>query len=160
MKKPQLAGKLLRANTNNSNNNSPLYNTLAFAHYLCSLEQIVTQYLPPPFKDHFQVSSYEYGKLVILCDSASWSSKLRFHSKHLISKLHNHREFSELEEVSTLTNLRAITRTAKRRLPRAKKISRENSRLLIETAHFEEDKKLSGALERLAKHACISEEQE
>jgi len=156
MKKPQLAGKLLRANTNNS----PLHNTLAFARYLCSLEQIVTQYLPPPFKGHCQASSYEYGKLVILCDSASWSSKLRFHSKHLISKLHNHREFSELEEITTLTNLRAITRTVKRRLPRAKKISRENSRLLMETAHFEEDKKLSGALERLAKHASISEEQE
>lgn len=156
MKKPQLAGKLLRANTNNS----PLYNTLAFAHYLCSLEQIVTQYLPPAFTGHCQISSYEYGKLVIRCDSASWSSKLRFHSKHLISKLHNHREFSELEEVSTLTNLRAITKTAKRHLPKAKKISRENSQLLLETAHFEEDKNLSGALERLAKHASISEEKE
>jgi hypothetical protein len=156
MKKPQLAGKLLRANTNNS----PLYNTLAFAHYLCALEQIVTQYLPPSFKHHCQVSSYEYGKLVILCDSASWSSKLRFHTKHLISKLHNHREFSELKEISTLTNLRAITRTAKRRLPKAKKISTENSQLLMETAHYEEDTKLSDALERLAKHASISAEQE
>lgn len=149
MKKPQLAGRLLRANTNNS----PLHNTLAFAHYLCSLEQIVTQYLPPPFKGHCQVSSYEYGKLVIRCDSASWSSKLRFHSKHLISKLHKHREFSELGEIITLTNLRAITRTVKRRLPKAKKMSRENSQLLMETAYVEEDKNLSNALERLAKHA-------
>ena len=154
MKKPQLAGKLLRAN------NSPLHNTLAFARYLCSLEQIITRYLPPTFKGHWQVSSYEHGKLIILCDSASWSSKLRFHSKHLISKLHSHREFSELEGVATLTNLRMITRTTKRCLPKAKKISRENSRLLMETAHFEEDNNLSGALERLAKHASISEEQE
>ena len=154
MKKPQLAGKLLRVNSKNN----PLYSTLAFAHYLCSLEQIITKYLPEPFKHHCQVSSYEYGKLVILCDSASWSSKLRFHTKHLISKLRLHQEFGDLQEISTLTNLLAMTGTKKRHLPKAKKISLENRNLLMETANFEEDEKLSAALKRLAKHASPQEE--
>ncbi|MBL4606810.1 MAG: DUF721 domain-containing protein [Pseudomonadales bacterium] len=155
MKKPQAASKLLKINKKGS----ALYNTLAFAHYLRTLEQIVTRYLPPSFSQHFQVSSYEYGKLVILCDSASWSSKLRFHTRHLILKLKNHSEFSEINTISTLTNLRSITKVVKRHLPKPKKISLEYSELLIETAKMEDDKTLSEALQRLAKHACISTEE-
>lgn len=156
MKKPQLASNLLKKESKED----PLNNILAVAHNLRDLEQIVTKYLPDAFEHRFQVSSYKDHKLVILCSSASWSSKLRFHTKHLSSKLKNHHELSDLKEICILTNLRAVTlkKIPKRRLPKAKMISAKNRDLLIETAEMESNRQLSDALRRLAKHAYPSNE--
>jgi len=158
MKRPQLASSILKKESQNGS----LSSILAAAHSLWTLEQIVTQYLPDPFKHHCQISTYENGKLVMLCDSASWSNKLRFHTRHLNTKLLQHSEFSGLKEITALTNLRALTlrKTLKRHLPKAKKISIENRDLLIETAQIEANHELSDALLRLAKHACSTKKTE
>ena len=151
MKRPQLARTLLKEKSSDTS----LSNILAAADYLRRLEQIVTKYLPDAFKQHCRISSYDCGKLIILCDSASWSSKFRFHAKHLNTKLRHHHEFSGLIEISALTNLRALSlaSTYRRKPSKAKKISVENKSLLLETAKIESDQKLSDALRRLAEHA-------
>lgn len=147
MKKLRPIGNFFKTNLKNSG----LYNTLALAYYLRSLEYIVKQYLPDNMSTHFQVASYDYGKLVIICNSAVWTNKLRFHTRHLSSCLVRHDEFNDLNEIKCRTE--AVPTTMKRSLPKPKKISLENKELLLDTARQEGDPKLSLALKRLARNA-------
>ena len=154
MKKPQLATHF----TQHCTKNSPIYNTMALAHYLRSLHKITEQYLPPLLSTHCQVSAYNSGELTLYCDSASWSSKLRFHVPHLKKKLIHHHEFNELSTIMVKTDLLSLTKKNKRTLSKAVPISMENRDILLATAASEPDALLSDALHRLAVHACKSKQ--
>lgn len=155
MKKPQLATTF----TQRCSKDSPIYNTMVLAQYLRGLHKITAQYLPPLLSAHCQVSAYNNGELAIYCDSASWSSKLRFHVPHLKKKLALHQDFSELSSIMVKTDLSTLTKRNKRSPSRAKPISMENRDILLATAASEPDALLSDALRRLAVHACKTKSQ-
>ena len=150
MKKPQLATHF----TQRCAKSSPIYNTMALAQYLRSLHKIAEQHLPPLLSAHCQVSAYNNGELTLYCDSASWSSKLRFHVPHLKKKLVHHHAFNELSTIVVKTDLLSLTKKNKRTLSKAMPISIENRDILLASAASESDNLLADALRRLAEHAC------
>ena len=152
MKKPHLVADLTTIHFKKSD---LLHNTLAFAHYLRALENIVKQYLPDTFQSRCQVSAFNYGELTLCCDNAAWSIKLRFHLAQLKNHLERHGEFSGLSKIIIKTEVCKVYRSNKK-LPKAKLLSLENKDLLLQTAACETDTQLAQALKRLAAHASTA----
>lgn len=154
MKKPLLVSEL----TNSSyRQNTLLSNTLAFAYYLQDLENILKSYLPETFQAHCQIAAFNYGELILRCDSAAWSNRLRFHTTQLLVQLNRHEKFYGLTRISIKTNARGPFLKIHKRPAKSQLISIENKHLLLHTAECEPDTQLAQAIKRLAMHAAPAE---
>lgn len=151
MKKPFLAGKLTSFA---QQQDTLLSNTLAFAYYLQDLESIIKSYLPEIFQSHCQVAAFNYGELVLRCDSAVWSNKLRFLTKQLLVQLNRHDQFYGLTKITIKADVRGSILKKNKRLAMIKLMSTENKKLLLHTAECETDAQLAQAIKRLAVHAA------
>lgn len=150
MKKPLLVSELT---SSFYKQHTLLSNTLAFACYLQDLENILKSYLPETFQSHCQIAAFNYGELILRCDSAAWSNRLRFHTNQLLAQLNRHEKFYGLAKISIKTETRGLLLKAHKRPEKAKLISLENKNLLLHTAECEPDTQLAQAIKRLAMHA-------
>lgn len=154
MKKPFIISEL----TNSPYKQNTLFSsTLAFAGYLQDLENLLKSHLPETFHAHCQVAAFNYGELVLHCDSAVWSNKLRFHTTQLLTQLKRHDPFNGLIKISIKTDARGLCFKKTTRPRTAKLISTENKNLLLHMAECEPDKQLAQAIKRLANHAASAE---
>lgn len=150
MKKPFLVSKLASLT---QKPDSLLSSTLAFAYYLQDLENILKSYLPETFQSHCQVAAFNYGELVLRCDSASWSSKLRFLTNQLLAQLNRHDQFHGLTKITIKADARTSLLKKNKRLVTTKLMSIENKKLLLHTAERVADTQLAQAIKRLTTHA-------
>ena len=69
--------------------------------------EIVRSQLPPREAAHCIGASVKGTTLVILADSASWASRLRFHTNNLVEGLHHVEQFAKVEKAIVQTNATA-----------------------------------------------------
>ena len=75
--------------------------------------EIVRSQLPPREAAHCIGASVKGSTLVILADSASWASRLRFQSKNLVEGLHHVEQFAKVQKAIVQTNATAARTTPK-----------------------------------------------
>ena len=66
--------------------------------------EIVRSLLPHREASHCIGASIKGDTLVVLADSASWASRLRFQCKHLVDELHHMEQFAKVQRAIIVTN--------------------------------------------------------
>ena len=66
--------------------------------------EIVRSVLPPREASHCIGASIKGDTLVVLADSASWASRLRFRCKHLVDELCHMEQFAKVQKAIVVTN--------------------------------------------------------
>ena len=60
---------------------------------LTAFNQRLQAILPEELRPHCQVANYRDQKLIVMCDSAAWSTRIRFMEQDLLKKLRTDKHF-------------------------------------------------------------------
>jgi len=124
-------------------------------HYLvqgskafAKINQAVISVLPSMLAEHCATRSYQQGVLTLETASNATATQLRYNTPSLKLKLKKLPILSDLEHIA----IKVVTNSTypKRRLKKPEKVSRNNRRLLRETADSLSSDELSDTLKRLA----------
>jgi hypothetical protein len=117
---------------------------------LAQLSHIFQAYLPPYIRDHAVLIRMDEEAWTVQTDSASWATRLRY-------KLYDIRQALGQQLGITLPKphirVEPLATAPRSRRPMLT-LTRENARLIEQTARDEPDPQLSAALRRLAQHAA------
>ncbi len=114
-----------------------------------SLLQQIRALLPKPLDAHCLAAVSRDSALVLYADSSAWASRLRFFSRNLIRELQQ-RGHSGIESIAIRVFIPDHAR--KQKLRSKTLLSKENARLLRQTAESIGDPALGSALIRLSRH--------
>ncbi len=96
---------------------------------------------------HCMIANFENNVLIVLTDSATWSTKIRFEAPELIKQLQSTPECATLKKIKCLVRPKEIKKQEK---PQEKlKINAQNINLIRQTANNIKDENLREALLQL-----------
>ncbi|MCL7461532.1 DciA family protein [Pseudomonas sp. NW5] len=125
------------------------------ARRLEQLQQCLEQQLQPAARAHCKVASWRDGVLLLIITSSEWATRLRYQQQRLLRLLQACPEFAGLQRI--LMRVRpAYTPQAGNRPP--PRLSGEAAQTLRSTATGISDPRLRAALERLASHGELADE--
>ena len=75
--------------------------------------EVVRSLLPQREASHCIGASVKGDTLVVLADSASWASRLRFQCRYLVDELHHMEQFAKVQRAIIVTNA-TVGRSARR----------------------------------------------
>jgi hypothetical protein len=81
------------------NQASPLRNILDRTAWLRRLNHLFQQLLEEPLNQHCMLANINKNQLVIHAKSSAWATRLTYQQAVLISKLKQHKEFSNIETI-------------------------------------------------------------
>lgn len=115
---------------------------------LQKLQAIFESTTEPALSRHCTIANFENGSLIVLTDSATWSTKIRFLTPELIEKLIAHPEFLGLEKIKCLVRPNEMKKEEifKNNLT----LTAKNAHIIKAAAKAIKDKSLRDALLRLA----------
>lgn len=128
--------------------NSDLRSISARSRELYELERQIADCLPAELAGHCRIGSVADGCLRLFAATPAWASRLRFEAPRLQRKL-------ACQGIASIRSVlvRITPATESRPLPKRQiHMSRENGRLLEQTARTTQDPRLAQALARLARH--------
>lgn len=113
------------------------------------LQRAVSRLLPSMLADYCQVRSYERGVLTLNASTGSAATQLRFLTQQMLPKLQKTGVFKGLESILVkVQNFEPLRQAHKIRT--TPPVSRDNRRLIQETADAVNDPNLADSLRRLA----------
>jgi len=136
---PDSLSKLLKGH-------SDLTDVLARAKFLTALADRVAKILPPDIKAHCQLANVRDKTVVMVCDDAAWSSRLRYYRDDILRHLQEEHQLAMTELKIKVTTKPAVASV----LPAAAPISDKTSQHLKQIAKHQRDPELAAALKRLA----------
>jgi len=113
------------------------------------LDRLLKSALPPAGHAHIQVAQIEDRELVVITDSAAWSTRLRLHTRDMLYMLSQHTDL-DIRSIRIRLRKQRIKPAAPRRKNKPACLSRSNARLMEQTAAGISDPDLKGALLKLA----------
>ena len=147
MKLPKQINKLLQ------NKNSGFASLITEAKKLEFLNNKLLDLLPTPLAMHCRLVKVSSATLVIVVDSAIWSSRLRYSIPDLLAKLKHHSHFFiSIKNIEIKVNPKLhIRQNSIKQKP--KRISPKTSNCLKHTANSIENEKIKKALLKLASYS-------
>jgi hypothetical protein len=115
------------------------------------LTQIVRQYLEPELAKNCIVANLSNNILILATTSAAWNHKLRFLTPDLINKLRNLPQYYGLASIEIIQQQPIEKAIFKTKLLNPIFLSSENAKQIISVAEQISNKKLAGALMKIAK---------
>ena len=137
---------------NIANKNSSLDKMLQRANNIMAYQETIRASLEVSCRPHCWLANYRNGTLYLQTDSSAWGTRLRMQQRSIIQQLKSHRVFASLHSVKVLIQPSYTVEVASRK---AKPISTDNTKQLLETAEQTDDKALKAALTHLAKTSRI-----
>ena len=132
---------------NIADQNSSLAKLLQRANNIMVHQETVRATLEPSCRPHCWLANYRNGTLYLQTDSSAWGSRLRMQQRTIIQQLKSTRAFASLHSIKVIIKPSYTVEAAPRK---AKPISVDNSKQLLETAEQTDDKALKAALTHLA----------
>jgi len=120
------------------------------AEQLQTLDIVFNESIPDLYKGKFQANGIKNRTLIITCHSASLATRLRFDKKTIIEK------FNQRSASPPISNLKIRIRPGTFETDigqKARTLSKENAKILLEEAEQTRDKNLRAVLVRLAEHS-------
>lgn len=146
MKLPRQINKLLKSK------NSKVAALVTQASKLEFLNNILLDLLPAPLPLHCHLAKINNKTLVIVVDSPTWSTRLRYSIPDLLAKLkHRSQYFIPVKNIEIKVNPKWHTREPQTVL-KPKPISSKTAKCLKETASSIENEAIKKALLKLASH--------
>jgi len=146
MKLPRQINKLLKTK------NSQVAALVTQAQKLEFLNNKLLDLLPAPLPLHCHLAKINNNTLVIVVDSPTWSTRLRYSIPDLLAKLkHQSHYFIAVKNIDIKVNPKWNSKTVHRVL-KPKPISAETAKCLKETANSIENETVKKALLKLASH--------
>jgi len=118
------------------------------ANNLLALNQRLSQLLPVPHAQHYQIAAVEHYTLIILASSSAWAARLRLQQSKIIKGFQD----IPIQSISIRVNPE-VTSSAQPTRKQPKTMSQQTSKLLIELSETTSDPKLKQALHRLSQRA-------
>ncbi len=115
--------------------------------------------LPESLTRHCIAVSVDGDMLVIVTDSASWATQLRFHEQIVLSDLATDKPFKGIRRLSVRVRMGRDTPATEIDLHPDNKISTQGRNIINSCANSITDKPLSNALRRLARYASGKSDQ-
>lgn len=117
--------------------------------FLLKLQEIFNSFVTEALAQHCIVANYEKETLVLLTDSASWSTKIRFQTPELLKQLKTTKPFSEIKKIKCKIRPKEneIVHTQKQK---PMNISDENAQTIKTIANTIKDERLRESLLKLA----------
>lgn len=120
---------------------------IAHARFLQQVKAALLPMLPPGGADHVGVADYQNGVLVLIVDSGTWATRLRYQQAHLRRALAQNLRM-DLEDV--VIKVRPPAQSAVQPRRRNRQISSGSRQQLAQAARYIEDTELADALRRLS----------
>jgi hypothetical protein len=133
---------------NIADKSSSLGKLLQRANRIMAYQETVRATLEPSSRAHCWLANYRGGTLYLQTDSSVWGARLRMQQRAIIQQLKPTRVFASLHSIKVLIEPRYTVTTTQRK---AKPISTDNEKQLLETAELTDDEALKAALTHLAK---------
>jgi len=95
---PQSGKKTFRVTEVISDHGSSLGGLLKKATLHMQLEHLLAGFLDPGLAEHFQLATIRENRLILVSPSASWATRLRMQTPHLLESLHR-AGYTEIESV-------------------------------------------------------------
>ncbi len=129
--------------------NVKLSDLLEKTQSLQKLQAIFNSFVTEALATHCIVANYEKETLVLLTDSASWSTKIRFTTPELLKQLKTTKPFSDIKKIKCKIRPKEneSVQIKKRKLMN---ISPENARMIKTMANTIKDERLRKSLLNLA----------
>ncbi len=119
---------------------------------LVNMNKILSNHLPANLIPHCQIGQFNVTLLILLVDSAAWLMTLRYLKTDLLKKLKSEPSCIHLQDIQfRIQPLQKISPAIENPVEK-RKISKENSHLLISTANEVVNPLLKKALLRLAEN--------
>ncbi|MEH6358205.1 MAG: DUF721 domain-containing protein [Pseudomonadales bacterium] len=127
--------------------NSSLGKLLQRANSIMAYQETVRATLEPSCRAHCWLANYRNGTLYLQTDSSAWGTRLRMQQRAIIQQLKPTRVFASLHSIKVLIQPSYTVAATQRK---AKPISTDNAKQLLETAEQTDDEALKAALTHLA----------
>lgn len=146
---PLISLKRLSAKSNN------LQSLIKQASERKSIEDVLNETMPTPFKGKFQINSSTQGVLVLTCSSAALMTKFRFSQDKFLSMLNAkiHPEKITQIKIKVRPQSSSTKKTSENITSPSAHLSKKNAQLLLEEAEHTDDLKLKEVLLQLARHS-------
>lgn len=92
-KSTQSVGTILK------NPSSHLARLLASVHVLQEIDQILTNEIPGDVGQHCRAANIKENQLVIIADSSTWATRLRYQGNLLIASLKENPKFAHINDI-------------------------------------------------------------
>ncbi len=122
------------------------------AQELRELNEIVHRFLDAELGLHCEVANVRSGCLILIVDSASWATRLRYELTNLLDRLRYEARLFQISSVQCFVRKRPLRKNASISKT-APALSHENAKLFYAQAAEESDADLAEALRRLAKRS-------
>lgn len=125
------------------------------AKVLTQIKIIINQVVDYQIAEHVEVSKIQPGILTLICDSAVWSTRLRYMEPQILKKLQQYSMTQKLRkiEIKVRPSSNATPEQQSTKSKRRIELSQSAAKQILTDSKAISDPKLKDAIKKLARHA-------
>jgi hypothetical protein len=131
------------------NGENDLAKILRRAQALNGLNEFIHEMLPPNLKERCSVANIRNKQLIILAESATWATLLRYEQGKILANLHQHPKYKVIESIKV--KIAPVEHSSQDVFRRPKRPNHQSCQAINELAEIIEDEELSASINRLAR---------
>ncbi len=128
----------------------PIADLCKKAKSIQEIDHNLKKYLDKSLHDHFEVANIKTDSAILLVNSSSWATRLRYNIPAILDALNNHLNFSSIKTITIKVNTLITDNTSKSRPTMT--LSKNSAKVLADVANNFNDPQLRECILKISKN--------